>query len=49
MTAFRVARLYDYQPPEGQTAIFPDRLYPPAVHNEPMSPIVRPQALTPPA
>ena len=47
MTTFRVARIYDYQPQSGETAIFLDRLYPRGVHKELMAQIVWLKALTP--
>ena len=47
MTAFRVARIYDYQPQSGETAIFLDRLYPRGVHKELMAQIVWLKDLTP--
>lgn len=49
MTAFRVARIYDYQPQSGETAIFLDRLYPRGVHKALMAQVVWLKALTPSA
>ena len=49
MTTFRVARIYDYQPQEGETAIFLDRLYPRGVHKALMAQVVWLKALTPSA
>ena len=49
MTTFRVARIYDYQPQEGETAIFLDRLYPRGVHKALMAQVVWLKDLTPSA
>ncbi len=46
---FRIARIYDYQPQAGETAIFLDRLYPRGVHKELMAQVVWLKNLTPSA
>lgn len=46
---FRIARIYDYQPQTGETAIFLDRLYPRGVHKELMAQVVWLKNLTPSA